>query len=239
MRDQGVNEGAVGIAGGGMDDEPGRLVDDDDMCILEADVEGQRLCWRLRRLSSRDNDRKVLAGPHTLRRVARERILLPHVPLFDQPLEAAARQVRQAACQHAIEALPGFAVIDPDPRRLAGAGIGRHGRRAASGPLGERPVRALTVFVVVMGVIIVVGFGVVAAVIAGRMAHGGAPAAGVMQPFRTTAIDIPKGARVEAMTASPDRLVVDLLLPDGERRLVIIDLASGARVGTIELHPTP
>jgi Family of unknown function (DUF6476) len=100
-------------------------------------------------------------------------------------------------------------------------------------------LRALTVFVVGMGVIIVIGFGVVAAVIAGRMARGNAPAANVAQPFRTTAIDIPKGARVEAMTTSPDRLVVDLLLPDGERRLVIIDLVSGARVGTVELHPAP
>jgi hypothetical protein len=71
------------------------------------------------------------------------------------------------------------------------------------------------------------------------MARGNAPAANVAQPFRTTAIDIPKGARVEAMTTSPDRLVVDLLLPDGERRLIIIDLVSGARVGTVELHPAP
>jgi len=99
-------------------------------------------------------------------------------------------------------------------------------------------VRALTVFVVVMGVVIVIGFGIVAAVIAGRMARGNAPAANAA-PFRTTAIDIPKGARVEAMTNSPDRLVVDMLLPDGERRLIIIDLVSGARLGTVALHPTP
>lgn len=100
-------------------------------------------------------------------------------------------------------------------------------------------MRALTVFVVLMGVIIVIGFGVVAAVIAGRMARGNAPAGTAAPPFRTTAIDIPKGARVETMTNSSGRLVVDLLLPDGERRLLILDLATGSRVGTIELHPVP
>ena len=38
------------------------------------------------------------------------------------------------------------------------------------------------------------------------------------------------------MTAGPDRLVLALVLPDGGRQLVVIDLATGARLGTIELH---
>jgi Family of unknown function (DUF6476) len=122
---------------------------------------------------------------------------------------------------------------------MAGLGVGDHRQRSAAGAVGTGPVRALTVFVVVMGVVIVIGFGIVAAVIAGRMTRGNAPPANAAPPFRTTAIDIPKGARVEAMTTSPDRLVVDLLLPDGERRLIIIDLVSGARVGAVELHPAP
>ena len=39
------------------------------------------------------------------------------------------------------------------------------------------------------------------------------------------------------MTTAPNRLILDLVLPDGERQLVIVDLATGARLGTIELRP--
>ncbi len=39
------------------------------------------------------------------------------------------------------------------------------------------------------------------------------------------------------MTTAPNRLILDLVLPDGEHELVVLDLASGARLGTIELHP--
>ena len=39
------------------------------------------------------------------------------------------------------------------------------------------------------------------------------------------------------MTASPNRLILDLALPGGEHQLVVIDLATGARLGTIALRP--
>jgi hypothetical protein len=208
------------------------------MCILEADVESQGLRRRLGRLGGRNHDDKVLARVYPLRRVAGEFALVGDAAFLDQPLETAARKTWQVVCERAVETLPALAGADADPRRLAEAGPDDHRPGAATGVFGTRPVRALTVLVVVMGIVIVIGFGVVAAVIAGRMARGNAPTA-TAPAFRTTAIDIPKGAKVEAMTTSPDRLVVDLVLPDGERRLVILDLASGVRVGTIELHQAP
>jgi hypothetical protein len=97
-------------------------------------------------------------------------------------------------------------------------------------------MRALTIFVWVMGVVIVVGFGVVAAVVAGRLAHR---EAGAGRPFAAAPIAIPKGARIEAMTLSSDRLVVDLVLPDGGRDILVLDLATGTRLGTIELRTKP
>ena len=36
-----------------------------------------------------------------------------------------------------------------------------------------------------------------------------------------------------------DRLIVALALPEGGKQLVVIDLAKGVRLGTIELHPVP
>ena len=99
-------------------------------------------------------------------------------------------------------------------------------------------MRALKILVVVMGVMLVVGFAALVAVIAGRVSRGGSTTMAA-HGFAAPPIDIPRGARIEAMTAGSDRLILALALPDGERQLVIIDLAKGIRLGTIELHPIP
>ncbi len=96
------------------------------------------------------------------------------------------------------------------------------------------PIRALTIFVIVMGVVIVVGFAVVMATIAGRFAKSGA-----IRPFTAEAIRVPKGARVRAMTAEGNRLILRLSLPEGGQQILILDLATGARLGAIALKPTP
>jgi hypothetical protein len=80
---------------------------------------------------------------------------------------------------------------------------------------------ALKVLVVVMGIMLVAGVAVLLAAIA------------------AVPIDIPPGARVEAMSAGPDRLVLDLVLADGTRALVVIDLTTGHRLGTIPLRAAP
>lgn len=99
-------------------------------------------------------------------------------------------------------------------------------------------MRALKILVVVMGIMLAVGFATLVVVIAGRISRGGHPPA-TARMFAERAIDIPRGARIEAMAATGDRLVLGLGLADGNRQLVIIDLASGARLGTIDLRPAP
>lgn len=96
-------------------------------------------------------------------------------------------------------------------------------------------MQALKIVVIVLGVLIVVTTGVILAVIAGRLSRG--PAA--PSPLASGQVDIPAGARVEAMAAVADRVILDLLLPGGERQLVVIDLASGRKLGTIGLRPAP
>ncbi len=39
------------------------------------------------------------------------------------------------------------------------------------------------------------------------------------------------------MTTAQNRLILDLALPGGEHQLVVIDLATGVRLGTIALRP--
>ena len=97
-------------------------------------------------------------------------------------------------------------------------------------------MRALKILVVVMGVLIVIGVAALIAGIAGKLSRDRSGTS-VERPFATTAIDIPRGARIEAMTASQNRLILELVLPDGERQLLVVDLATGARLGTIALRP--
>ena len=96
-------------------------------------------------------------------------------------------------------------------------------------------MRALKILVVVMGVMLIGGFALLVAVVAGRLPRG----ASVPRSFAATAIDIPRDARIEAMMAGADRLVLELVLPEGRRQLVVVDLATGARLGTIELRAPP
>lgn len=99
-------------------------------------------------------------------------------------------------------------------------------------------MRGLKILVVVMGIMLVVGFAVLLGAIAGRISRSG-PAPKAPGILAGAAIDIPRGARIEAMTAATDRLFVGLALPQGNRQLLIIDLGTGARLGTIELRATP
>src|SRR5262245_39554914 len=99
-------------------------------------------------------------------------------------------------------------------------------------------MRGLKILVVVMGVMLVVGFAVLLAAIAVRISRGG-PAPSAARQVRAEPIVIPRGARIEAMTAGPDRLILALALPEGGRQLLIIDLATGARLGAIDLQSAP
>ena len=95
-------------------------------------------------------------------------------------------------------------------------------------------MRTLKVLVVVMGIMLIGGFAVLVAVIAGRLSHKG----GTPRSF-AAALEIPRGARIEAMAAGADRLVLAMELPEGSRQLLVIDLMTGARVGTVELRAAP
>jgi Family of unknown function (DUF6476) len=99
-------------------------------------------------------------------------------------------------------------------------------------------MRGLKILVVVMGVMLVLGFAILLAAIAGRISRG-SPSPSTPRQVQADAIVIPRGARVEAMTAGTDRLIVALELPEGRRQLLIIDLATGARLGAIDLQPAP
>jgi hypothetical protein len=98
-------------------------------------------------------------------------------------------------------------------------------------------VRTLKVLVVVMGVMLVLGIAVLIVAIAGRSSRGPGPA--TSPPFAAPPIDLPHGSHLEAMSVGPDRLVVDVVQADGSRQLLIIELATGRRLGTVLLRTSP
>jgi hypothetical protein len=99
-------------------------------------------------------------------------------------------------------------------------------------------MRALKILVVVMGVMIIAGVATLIVVIAGRVSRN-TPGPAPPPPFAASPIELPSGARIETISAAGDRLVIYLVLPDGNRQLVIIDLATGRHLGTIPLRTAP
>lgn len=105
-------------------------------------------------------------------------------------------------------------------------------------------MRALKILVVVMGVMLVGGFIALIVSIAYMAKHrqAAAPAAAPtapLAPYTAPPLELPAGARIESMALGTDRLVVDIMTPEGNRELLVFDLASGRRLGTIPLRPAP
>lgn len=95
----------------------------------------------------------------------------------------------------------------------------------------------LKVLVIVMGVLIVVGFIVVAAEIARRMSTPNAarpPASGTAFAQR---IALPSGARVVSMSPLGERLVVHVETQGGPSAAYFVDPRNGALLGTVEFPP--
>jgi len=107
MREERVHKGSLLMAGAGMNDEPGRLVEHEEIVVLEQNVERYRLGLGVAlfnlRLAHFDN----VAGPN---RVAWSRRLSVQSDEFfpDQRLEPGAGERREGQGERAVEPLPGL-----------------------------------------------------------------------------------------------------------------------------------
>jgi hypothetical protein len=97
-------------------------------------------------------------------------------------------------------------------------------------------MRGLKALVIVMGVMLVAGIAALAALVAVRLSHLAPPP---VAAFTAPAITLPKGARIEAISTGPDRVTLAILLTDGARELLIVDLRTGRELGTIPLQEAP
>ena len=106
-------------------------------------------------------------------------------------------------------------------------------------------MQALKILVAVMGLMIVAGFTVIAVTIFQRatapdteatVGPANAPVA-TGGAFGKVELALPAGASVVDSTIEDGRLLVRLRLADGATRLMILDLADGGLLGTVDLRP--
>src|SRR5579871_6015473 len=129
MRKQGVYECLIGIAWGGVHDQAGRLVDDDQVVILEADFKRYRL--RLGTVGDgwRKGDREALTRPDPQgwigdRYRAGGPVGTGHLALENELFQPAAREITEPRRQHTVETLTGVVLADDDDTHLSG-GVGK------------------------------------------------------------------------------------------------------------------
>jgi hypothetical protein len=94
-------------------------------------------------------------------------------------------------------------------------------------------MRGLKTLVIVMGLMLVGGFAALVATIAYRAGHRAAPPG---MPFAAAPVALPAGARIEAIGGGAERIILALILTDGTRELLVIDPATGRRLGAIPLR---
>ncbi len=122
-------------------------------------------------------------------------------------------------------------------------------------------MQALKALVIGMGILILVGFGIIGVTIYKRATApepeiatdgiiGGAlegaasrqmrpSASGLPSAFGTGDITLPAGAKIEDLAVGDGRIVLQLRLDSGARRLLVLDLASGAQLGAVNLNSAP
>lgn len=96
----------------------------------------------------------------------------------------------------------------------------------------------LKVLVIVMGLLIVVGFIVVAAEIARRMSSASTSASPVASGATfARSIALPSGAQVMSVNTAGDRIAVHVRSAEGRSTLYIVDPRNGALLGTVDFPP--
>ena len=100
-------------------------------------------------------------------------------------------------------------------------------------------MHALKALVIIMGILIVIGMGLFAWGISmkfGEIAEQEEATAPVTSWMAPLDVAIPPGARVIETRAEDGRLVVSLLLTNGDSRILLFDLETGRQIGTIRLN---
>lgn len=118
-------------------------------------------------------------------------------------------------------------------------------------------MQALKVLVVVMGVLIVAGLAVIGVTLVKRVGGGSAAPASAPAPalsaaglatgglggglggaqFGDKTIELQRNGRLVGVHTEAGRLILRVLLPGNRETLIVLDLATGERLGTVTIQP--
>jgi len=100
-------------------------------------------------------------------------------------------------------------------------------------------MRALKLLVIILGVLLLLGIGALAAAVVWRIDHGRPASSRPTSPaVAAQRIVLPAGAKVVATDVEAGRLVARVELPGGGVRVLVFDLATGGEVATVDLVTT-
>ncbi len=242
MGDEGVDQRACPVAGSGMNDKPGGLVDDDEVIILID--HGKRDGLALRPRGDRRRDKHFDAGPRfdAMAGLHYGRPVHAHPAIGDERLKAGAAHVHKTPAQHAIEAFAGIGRADGHGEFARGFHMpGSHDRvlqdepaPAAAGGQDPVNVRVLKWVVIVLGALLMAALVTVFGIIGYRLAR---PRPAIAPIEAAIGLAVRPGAEVGQFELDGNRLVVHVKHP-AESELVVIDLRAGRIVSRIRLEET-
>ncbi len=108
VEEQGVDEGAAAVAGGGMDDHACGFVNDDDATVFEENIQGNIFRWQRHGFRGWDGDFDVVVEFDLRFFVGAGAIVECDVPVGDQLLQARSGEVGDLFGEDAVEASGGF-----------------------------------------------------------------------------------------------------------------------------------
>jgi hypothetical protein len=118
MVKQRIDQSPVEIAGGGMDDQPRRLVDDEQVLVLEEDGQRDVLRFVMRRRGLRNREAKRFAAFDLESGIAHCRALRLHSAAADQGFEALARKGWNGRSKRTVETPAGMGRLQAHVDRL-------------------------------------------------------------------------------------------------------------------------
>ena len=95
-------------------------------------------------------------------------------------------------------------------------------------------MQALKALVIILGILILIAFGFLAYGVATKFGSS-KPTVAAKGSFAENRVELSAGARVVETTFGDGRIILRVVKPDGAEVLVLIDAATGVRVGLLHL----
>lgn len=264
MGDKGVDQGAGPVTGSRMHDQPGRLVDYNDLIVLKNHIKRNVFAARDRILRFGNNDGDPFARFDPVVRLQYLHAVRGSLTLLHQGLVAASAEFGEFETQEAINAVTGVFISNRDSADgVAHWGIGAMSDSSDSGrapepagpaipenPLGTpKNMRRLKLSIAIMSVLLVAGTLVVIGTIIYRaMNYEGNRVAKTpdrvspnLQGFTTLDVEMDPGTLVTQIEIDGDRMAVHVTRASADE-ILLINIRSGELIGRVNLKerkPSP